>query len=325
MPADETERVRARPSRCERAAQDVRLHRSPSFADSVRVGTQVRIALGARRVGGWVVEDHVTPAPGVTLRPIAAVRGWGPPPAVLELAAWAAWRWAGPVPTLLRTASSSLAIRTLGAISSAPRQTEKPDEASHDVSDIAAGLGGGTRVVRVGPAGDPWPLVLAAGAPSARRARERRTGTGSGPARRGRCGAAVAGGGDGGGAAPRWVGPGASRRLRGGRGACRRLRTGAAPGRPPSCSTRTTRRTTRSEPPRGRRGPSWPSGPGATGAPCALVSPCPTLEILALGTLVLGPRTRSVEGGPRSRSSTGAPTIRAPECSPIAWCESSAT
>ena len=58
----------------------------PGLADGVRVGTQVRIALGARRVGGWVVEDHVDPTPGVAVRPIAAVRGWGPPPAVLELA-----------------------------------------------------------------------------------------------------------------------------------------------------------------------------------------------------------------------------------------------
>ncbi len=128
------------------------------LGELVRVGSLVRIVLGGRRVGGWVVEDHVVPAPGVVLRPVSSVRGWGPPPRVLEVAQWAAWRWAGAVPTLLRTASSSVAVRTLPPVGSSlgPR----PDLGS--VSSTVAGLGAGTTVVRLGPASDPWPIVLAA-------------------------------------------------------------------------------------------------------------------------------------------------------------------
>ena len=43
--------------------------------------------------------------PGVALRPIAKWSGRGPPPDLIELAEWAAWRWAGRPASLLRTAS----------------------------------------------------------------------------------------------------------------------------------------------------------------------------------------------------------------------------
>jgi primosomal protein N' (replication factor Y) len=137
-----------------------------ALADQVRVGTQVRVVLGARRVGGWVVEDDVDPVPGVALRPISAVRGWGPPPGVLDLARWAAWRWAGPVPALLRTASSPLVVRTLGAAGQAVRPLPVApvlDETGLDANGLdSIGLDGETTVLRLGPAGDPWPLLAAA-------------------------------------------------------------------------------------------------------------------------------------------------------------------
>ncbi|HXW35452.1 MAG TPA: hypothetical protein VEJ87_12815, partial [Acidimicrobiales bacterium] len=81
--------------------------------ERVVIGTQVRIILNNRRVGGWVIADEVTPPLGVALRPISAVRGWGPPPAVLELARWTAWRWAGADAQVLRTATSATAVRNL--------------------------------------------------------------------------------------------------------------------------------------------------------------------------------------------------------------------
>jgi primosomal protein N' (replication factor Y) len=147
-----------------------------ALGDQVRVGTQVRVVLGARRVGGWVVEDDVAPVPGVTLRPIAAVRGWGPPPGVLDLARWAAWRWAGPVPALLRTASSPLVVRTVGAAGrSMPSQSHAPvfeqrglSESGLDKTELhetelnETGLDGGTTILRLGPAADPWPVLAAA-------------------------------------------------------------------------------------------------------------------------------------------------------------------
>ena len=62
----------------------------------VRVGTMVRVELHGRRVGGWVVGRRRRAA-GRAWRcsPLAKVTGWGPPPDVVDLAGWAAWRWAG--------------------------------------------------------------------------------------------------------------------------------------------------------------------------------------------------------------------------------------
>ena len=55
---------------------------------------------------GWVVADGVEPeARRSELRPLAKVASAGPPPEVVELCRWAAWRYAGPLPLLLRSAS----------------------------------------------------------------------------------------------------------------------------------------------------------------------------------------------------------------------------
>jgi len=72
----------------------------------VRVGTIVRVPLHGRRVRGWVVADGVEPdAEPSELRPLAKVVSAGPPPDVVDLCRWAAWRYAGPLPLLLRSAS----------------------------------------------------------------------------------------------------------------------------------------------------------------------------------------------------------------------------
>ncbi|MGH9082375.1 MAG: hypothetical protein ACRDWN_03435, partial [Acidimicrobiales bacterium] len=64
------------------------------WRQEVRVGTRVRIPFHGRRVGGWVVAVGVEPAPGVTAQAITGLSGHGPPASVVELAGWAAWRWA---------------------------------------------------------------------------------------------------------------------------------------------------------------------------------------------------------------------------------------
>jgi primosomal protein N' (replication factor Y) (superfamily II helicase) len=84
-----------------------------SWSDDVRVGSRVRVVLHGRRVGGWVVEDDVVPPPGVAPLPLKQWSGWGPPPRVLELAEWAAWRWAGPVSFFLGAASPQGPVRHL--------------------------------------------------------------------------------------------------------------------------------------------------------------------------------------------------------------------
>ena len=59
-------------------------------------GPMVRVDLAGRRVGGWVVAvGRRAAARAGPAGPSAKVRGWGPEPAVVDLAAWAAWRWAG--------------------------------------------------------------------------------------------------------------------------------------------------------------------------------------------------------------------------------------
>lgn len=136
------------------------------LGDQVRVGTLVRIDLHGRRVGGWVVEDGVDPPAGIALKPLAKVTGWGPPADVIELARWAAFRWAGRAAALLRAASPDRAVRHLPR---APRSAPGPGaDASVSVSAvgrdpaIAEALAGGTNVLRWPPATDPFPVLLAA-------------------------------------------------------------------------------------------------------------------------------------------------------------------
>ena len=71
----------------------------------VPVGTIVRVELSGRRVRGWVVGLGASAAPGVVVKPVSKVSSAGPPPEVVSLAQWAAWRWAGRWVHLLRTAS----------------------------------------------------------------------------------------------------------------------------------------------------------------------------------------------------------------------------
>lgn len=82
------------------------------IAHAVTVGTIVRVPLQGRRVRGWVVEDPVEPETDpARLLPLAKVVGAGPPPDLLALCEWASWRWAGPLPLLLRAASAPNAVR----------------------------------------------------------------------------------------------------------------------------------------------------------------------------------------------------------------------
>ena len=152
----------------------------PAAMDAlVRVGTMVRIELHGRRVGGWVVEDHVEPSVEADkLRPLAKVRGFGPPHHVVALTEWAAWRWAGRQAVLLRSASPERAIvglarpaRGLGSEASigsdAPVATApaspllSPDD---EVAALAATAlrRPGVSVLRLPPALDPFAAIVEA-------------------------------------------------------------------------------------------------------------------------------------------------------------------
>lgn len=116
--------------------------------DQVRVGDVVRVELHGRRVGGWIVEVDVRPPPGVALRPIAKRSGVGPTSDLLELADWAAWRWAGRRASLLKTASPERVVPRLPPRrpSTAPRPPIGPV--------LQAALDARQAVVRLPPTAD---------------------------------------------------------------------------------------------------------------------------------------------------------------------------
>jgi primosomal protein N' (replication factor Y) len=131
----------------------------PSWDAQVRVGSRVRVALGPRRVAGWVIADNVEPAPGLELRPLASLCGWGPSAELVELAGWAAWRWAGRRVHFLGTASPQGVVRDLPAPGAGVR---RPGWVPTPVGPLVAeALTSGAAVVRVAPAVDLLGLVEA--------------------------------------------------------------------------------------------------------------------------------------------------------------------
>ncbi len=134
----------------------------PAALDAaVTVGARVRIELHGRRVGGWVVEDGVTPPPGLVTKDLAASSGLGPPATVVALAEWAAWRWAGPLSSFLGTASPDRVVRTMlpPATGTADARPASPGGAAITLVDEALG-GAGPAVIRLAPALDAGRIVL---------------------------------------------------------------------------------------------------------------------------------------------------------------------
>ncbi len=130
----------------------------PEWAGRVALGTRVRVVLGPRRVGGWVVDVGVDPPPDVDLKPVAKISGHGPSGEVIDLARWAQWRWAArtPVP-FLRTASPERMVTALPA----------PGIRRHAVPPSGDGIVQGAfvdgpSVLRLPPSADPVPVVQAA-------------------------------------------------------------------------------------------------------------------------------------------------------------------
>ena len=79
-------------------------------SEALQIGSRVRIPLAGRRVGGWVIADDVQPPPGVKLRALAKLSSRGPSEEIIDLARWAAHRWAGRLSSLLKTASPAVNV-----------------------------------------------------------------------------------------------------------------------------------------------------------------------------------------------------------------------
>ncbi|WP_419841628.1 hypothetical protein [Candidatus Poriferisodalis sp.] len=167
----------------------------------VRVGMVVRVMLNRRRLRGWVTELDAPTLGSRELAAISSVVGVGPPPHVVELARWAAWRWAGTWVHFLRTASADrvvagvpdtgLARQDLARTDLARTDLARPANPAHSASPAnpanpvsgpregphaddgtgpdtawvaAAFARGATKpaAVRLGPCADAWPLVAEA-------------------------------------------------------------------------------------------------------------------------------------------------------------------
>ncbi|HEY4331169.1 MAG TPA: hypothetical protein VGM78_01315, partial [Ilumatobacteraceae bacterium] len=129
-----------------------------ALRDRVALGTLVRVSLAGRRVGGWVVALG-PPDPDLAvdrLLPIAKVTGVGPAADIIELARWATRRWAGRMRSFLVTASPPGAVLGLGS----PTHGGPVPEPTDVVTARLLADGGG--LLRLPPANDPLPVILAA-------------------------------------------------------------------------------------------------------------------------------------------------------------------
>jgi primosomal protein N' (replication factor Y) len=134
-----------------------------ALADVVEVGSRVRIPLHGRRVAAWVVAVDVHPDAGIHPIDLAGSSGLGPPPSVVDLATWAAWRWAGPVSSFLGTASPQTVVRKLGPPPVPCVGPVSPGGGSVTLVDEALGMvvgpEGAPSVVRLAPALDSTLLI----------------------------------------------------------------------------------------------------------------------------------------------------------------------
>lgn len=130
------------------------------LAGDVTVGAIVRVDLHGRRVGGWVVavaDDPVGDLAPEELKPIAKLTGHGPSADLVELADWAAIRWAARrIRPFLVAASPKRAVR---ALPPARHRARQPAPSSPATTELLAGGGG---VLRLPPRSDVLPAILSA-------------------------------------------------------------------------------------------------------------------------------------------------------------------
>ena len=124
----------------------------------IDIGTMVRVELHGRRIGGWIVEQDVEPQAGLRLLPVRKIRGMGPTEDLVDLASWAAWRWAGRRRRFLGAASPERAITSLPS----PRPSLPTAGPGRELATEA--LRHPVAVLRLPPAVDRAPVALAAAA-----------------------------------------------------------------------------------------------------------------------------------------------------------------
>lgn len=128
------------------------------LGEHLAIGDVVRVDLHGRRVGGWVVAVEPVDAHTDGLKPLAKWSSRGPATELVDLADWAAIRWAGRRRNFLTTASPPRNVERIPA----PRRTGAVVEPRSPASTSILAAGGG--VLRLPPASDPMPAVLSAAA-----------------------------------------------------------------------------------------------------------------------------------------------------------------
>jgi len=121
------------------------------FDAFVEAGTIVRVNFHNRRVRAWVIDADSIPPPGIRLLEIEHVTGRGPSQELIDLAGWAAWRWAGKRSFFLQTASPHRVV---------PPRSSASQTAFDTVSAVRR-----DEIARIPPARSPLPEVLAANRP----------------------------------------------------------------------------------------------------------------------------------------------------------------
>lgn len=124
------------------------------------IGSMVRVSLAGRRVAGWVSAVDVEPPVGVELAPLKTLSGIGPSSEMMELAAWAAWRWAGSRVRFLRAASPPRMLAGMPQTSSLAAVPSGPADVFSQAFEVAQQSG--VAVVRTPPSSDDVPLALEA-------------------------------------------------------------------------------------------------------------------------------------------------------------------
>ena len=137
----------------------------PAGLDDVPVGSIVRVLLHGRRVRGWVVAANTPPPGDLALRDIIQVVSMGPPPDVVDLCRWGAWRYAGRLRPLLAAASPTAIVRRLPAGGASgppvvPAAVAGGEGSVAAAAAVAAAVAAGEAVVRLPPAAPRLPLVL---------------------------------------------------------------------------------------------------------------------------------------------------------------------
>ncbi len=135
---------------------------APPMVAAAEPGCIVRVPLRGRRVRGWVLAAPRTPDEPRALREVIEVVSPGPPPAVLDLARFGAWRYAGRLrPFLVAASPRRLADAAVpakpGRMADAPIGDGPDDELQRALAEAVRAR---SAVLRLAPGEPRLPVVL---------------------------------------------------------------------------------------------------------------------------------------------------------------------